>query len=464
MMNRNSVLLLLTILAGSTRVKGDDIAADDTRSSGPTNVVISGPGVVTVGIPYGFSCTADCYPSCSYTWKSDGKTVQGAELDILLKQLVGSEVLTCEAKNTVSGQSATVTRSLLVTQGPSDVEIAGVDLMVAGTSSKFSCSASCHPDCQYYWNVDGSEQSEQSSEIEITAQQWMLTVQLICKAWNDISMLFAETVKTIQVADGPTNTEIVGPSAVKPGTTYTFLCLAYCIPSCSFTWSIYGKTYNGDKLVLTVEATENSETLTCIAENTLSRVSVTVKKTIPLTDPISVQPASVLPPTDDRPFSLNCIGAGPAASVQWLRNNHPVMLSDRVTLSTSNTTLSFSPVLRSDGGFYQCSVIEGAVVTPSLEYHMVVNYGPLNATIVEIGGGPVGSEISVAPGSWVTLKCVAECHPACSYTWLLGELVQQGDLLSLTPVNASDSGALTCLSYNTVTFSFTSVTSTVIVN
>lgn len=75
--------------------------------AGPSNVQISGPRFLTIGTPSVFTCSADCYPSCSYTWtvkwdKEVLETAEGNTISILPPPTVISETLICQAQSTVS--------------------------------------------------------------------------------------------------------------------------------------------------------------------------------------------------------------------------------------------------------------------------------------------------------------------------------------------------------------------------
>lgn len=84
-------------------------------TAGPQGVSISGPDIVTIGIPYGFSCSAEgCNPSCLFTMTLDGQTKFSSEFDITFKRIVTSEVLTCEAKDPETGETANVSKTIQV--------------------------------------------------------------------------------------------------------------------------------------------------------------------------------------------------------------------------------------------------------------------------------------------------------------------------------------------------------------
>ena len=83
--------------------------------AGPTNVSISGSGVITPGTNGSFLCQAVCYPSCNYTWGiGDDQWFggQGNEITITSQLLGELKTLTCKATNSVSGLFAEATRFL----------------------------------------------------------------------------------------------------------------------------------------------------------------------------------------------------------------------------------------------------------------------------------------------------------------------------------------------------------------
>lgn len=84
-------------------------------SDGPSNVTISGPGALEVGIKASFKCIAQCSPSCSYTWSVYGRTMHGRVVDITVNRYVATESFSCEAHNTITGKTATANETLSVT-------------------------------------------------------------------------------------------------------------------------------------------------------------------------------------------------------------------------------------------------------------------------------------------------------------------------------------------------------------
>lgn len=77
-------------------------------------MIISGPGSLEVGVPASFTCSAECTPSCSFTWTLYGKTMTGSGIDITVNRYVSQESISCQAENTYTGKMATVNETLSV--------------------------------------------------------------------------------------------------------------------------------------------------------------------------------------------------------------------------------------------------------------------------------------------------------------------------------------------------------------
>ena len=75
--------------------------------------------------------------------------------------------------------------------------------------------------------------------------------------------------------------------------------------------------------------------------------------------------------------------------------------------------------------------------------------------------GPESGSIELFPsdnsqvlneGASISLKCSADCSPACSYTWYLGNdaVNSTGGVLSLVAVGPEDAGTYRCTAQNSI--------------
>ncbi|KAM8739921.1 cell adhesion molecule CEACAM5-like [Acanthopagrus schlegelii] len=456
-------LLLLTCLAGFSASETELGGAVEETSYGPSSVGISGVDVVTVGIPYGFECYADCYPTCQYTWTRGNVTTQGPELDLQLLHIMPPQTLTCTVVNPASGKSVSVHKTLQVTAGPSNLQISGPAFLTSGIGHNFTCSAYCYPSCSYSWSVVLDEETystAQGNTISVTPPTTTVTSEtLICQAQDTVSHLFASTSLFLWVASS-SDIIITGDSAVVMGQQYSYICSATCIPSCRFTWRYNGKTFMGDEiqipilhqgqmpkyanhLEITFSDYSKTEPLTCEATNTISQAVISTTMTLTVEDPFTVSPASQAQPVSGKSFSLQCVGSQNPASITWLKDAGPMPASERVHFSPGNVTMTFSPVLQADDGLYQCVVTEGQTPIQSIGYKMQVNYGPSSVTIS-------GVDV-VTVGVLYSFQCSASCYPTCQFTWTRGNVTSQGSELSLQLKELQPTQNLSCTAFNPTT-------------
>ncbi|XP_046879159.1 hemicentin-1-like isoform X2 [Hypomesus transpacificus] len=362
-------------------------------TEGPSDIIISGPDMLSNGQSSTFTCLADCYPSCLYTWtvgsegQSTGVTSEGSSLTITPPSDAMSEKLTCQAQNSVSHLFISKTTSVWVATGPDDISIsnqAGSNTVILGSTYKFFCIVYCTPSCNYTWTYNGHTYPGDQIQVPILHKGDKRKVM--------------------------------------------------------------------SKLVFTISDYTHTENLTCKAQNTISGLTIVTTATLTVIDPISVQPVSSTLPVAGQVYSLHCVGSQNPASILWTKDAVPLPVSSRVSLSLQNTTLSFSPLQQSDGGLYQCVVSQGGQSLKGIGYQLNVYYGPVDVAIVRPEIGPVGPELYVSPGSTTGLLCSSECYPNCSYTWIYnGKPVALKAAFSLTSGTPVQGGPLTCVANNPVT-------------
>ncbi|KAK5848798.1 hypothetical protein PBY51_008490 [Eleginops maclovinus] len=459
----SACLLLLTCLAGFSASETEEGGAVGESSYGPSSVQIVGVSIVTVGIPYGFQCTAVCYPDCKYTWTRGSVTSQGPELSLQLLHVVPTQTLSCTVFNSATGKSSTVQKTLQVTAGPSNIQISGPTYLTYGAESIFICSASCYPSCSYSWTVSWKGQTlskANTGNISVTPySSTVLEENLLCEAIDPISHLYITSSLLLPVAS-ISDISIVGDSTVTMGKQYTFTCYAACYPSCNIVWKYMGKSYEGNQVQIPIlhqgdkkkfachlQITFNDytkiEPLTCEAMNTVSHSISTSVMNLTVIDPISVHASSKGLPVGEKPFSLQCVGPQNPASITWLWNKLPMPASERVHFSSDNSTMTFNPLVHTDDGLYQCVVAEGGPPIQSVGYQMQVNYGPYG---VGISGGDL-----LTVGMLYHFNCSVACYPTCLLTWTWGNVTSHGPEFSLQIEKLIPPQLLTCTAVNPVT-------------
>ncbi|XP_045844005.1 carcinoembryonic antigen-related cell adhesion molecule 21-like isoform X2 [Meles meles] len=94
---------------------------------------------------------------------------------------------------------------------------------------------------------------------------------------------------------------------------------------------------------------------------------------------------------------LTCSSNYIGVSIHWFFNGQSLKLTERMTLSQDNSTLTIRPVKKEDAGNYQCEVSNLAISRKSDPVSLDVSYGRNNT------GLPVGSVIVIAIGVLVGL-------------------------------------------------------------
>ncbi|CAI5635643.1 unnamed protein product [Oreochromis niloticus] len=257
-------------------------------AAGPSNVQIRGPGFLTTGVASNFTCSAECYPSCNYTWRVDFdgvtfSTIEGNPVSIVPPPSTLSGSLTCKAKNSLSHLYISTTLPLQVAYGPASVVMNGVDVVTLGILYSFQCSASCYPACQFTWTWGNV--TSQGPELSLQLTQLQANQNLTCTAVNPVTKTAATAQKMLQTAAGPSNVQIRGPGFLTTGVASNFTCSAECYPSCNYTWrvdfdGVTFSTVEGNPVSIVPPPSTLSGSLTCKAKNSLSHLYIST--TLPL--------------------------------------------------------------------------------------------------------------------------------------------------------------------------------------
>ena len=84
-------------------------------SAGPSEVHIQGPDSMLLSARTRFVCLADCTPVCRYLWTVGGRhTVRGSAIEVTVVHPRKTVDLKCEAQNTVTRRSTTVSKTVWV--------------------------------------------------------------------------------------------------------------------------------------------------------------------------------------------------------------------------------------------------------------------------------------------------------------------------------------------------------------
>ncbi|KAM4703043.1 cell adhesion molecule CEACAM1-like [Rhinophrynus dorsalis] len=202
-------------------------------------------------------------------------------------------------------------------------------------------------------------------------------------------------------------------------------------------------------LVMTDQGNYTVQTQTDIA----SQLTVYLHVYVPVTLPVVT--SSTSQPQENETVTLTCTTAN-AERILWRRGS--ASLPSGVTLSSDNSTVTFTRINRKDAGEYHCEAVNPISTRTSNAYMLTVYYGPENLTIKGL--------VQVNVGSSLKLQCAADSLPAPQYSWKFNssKLNITEDTLQIPEVIPQDQGNYTCEVFNSVTKRSASKSVTVIVN
>ncbi|XP_064803846.1 carcinoembryonic antigen-related cell adhesion molecule 1-like isoform X2 [Oncorhynchus masou masou] len=148
--------------------------------------------------------------------------------------------------------------------------------------------------------------------------------------------------------------------------------------------------------------------------------------------------------------SLSCSSSGSSLSYHWLNGSSEFTASDGVQLDDGNSTLTIVRVTRYDQGPFWC-IVSNPINSGNESITLTISYGPENITLKVT---PL--DVLYGSGSDLTLSCSAVSSPPAQFQWALnGELLSnQGPVLRLENIQASQSGRYSCWAHNTRTLGY----------
>ncbi|XP_072122194.1 cell adhesion molecule CEACAM5-like isoform X2 [Mobula birostris] len=260
---------------------------------------------------------------------------------------------------------------------------------------------------------------------------------------------------TLKVFDGPESLRVSISSEFTfypVGSNVTFLCSAVSNPAAQFQWIRDYSTLriSGYQLSIADLSLNHTGNYTCNASNLITQEYAVATRLIVVLEPVS-KPAITSnnsePVEHNDTVSLTCTANGTDVSYLWFMNNKTVSSGGRISLSSNNSSLTISGVLRSDEEF-TCSAYNMVNMNTSDPYRLNIQYGPENLTIY------INPELPVyETGSNANFSCSAVSNPAPEIFWYFnGSSVQHnGHRLILVNLSLSDTGIYACEAFNDVT-------------
>ncbi|XP_035279704.1 hemicentin-2-like [Anguilla anguilla] len=422
---------------------------------GPEQPVITGPDLAKTGSSVTFTCSALSQPISQYSWYFNGTRVaNGSEYVTAPLTLANQGTYTCEAFNPVTGRNSTAVKELAVLAPITSVLVnSNGGLPIDEKPFTLVCKVNEKADL-IQWLRNGlrlladnrTALTADNSSVTFTPVQRSDDGSYQCVAHNAVSNGTSPGFQLL-VNYGPEQPVITGPDLAKTGSNVTFTCSALSQPISHYSWYFNGtRVTNGSEYVTAPLTLANQGTYTCEAFNPVTGRNSTAVKELAVVAPIT----SVLVnsngglPIDEKPFTLVCKVSGKANFIQWLRNGLRLLADNRTALTADNSSVTFTPVQRSDDGSYQCVAHNAVSNGTSPGFQLLVNYGPEQPVIT-------GPDVAKT-GSSVTFNCSALSQPTSQYSWYFnGTRVTNSSEYVTAPLTLANQGTYTCEAFNPVT-------------
>ncbi|XP_022244234.1 Down syndrome cell adhesion molecule-like protein Dscam2 isoform X1 [Limulus polyphemus] len=255
---------------------------------------------------------------------------------------------------------------------------------------------------------------------------------------------------------------------ISEGNTVYLPCLAKGYPNPRYSWY---QLVNGRMttilrkpieqidctLVLHYANVKDSGTYVCIASNEAGEERLEAKLTV--IEPLKVTAMPKIQKVNvGVSITMNCSMSGfPIELVMWFKDHRPLLANRRISFPRQNV-IHINPTQQEDGGMYQCFIQNNHETVQDTAELIVVSKPPVLISTFD--------EMTVKPGSRVSLKCAAVGNPLPQITWTsydepvpdnnrirTGDYVnKEGAVISfvnITRIEVVDGGIYRCSATNT---------------
>lgn len=438
-------------------------------SYGPSNAkmtIMPMKHIYRTGSNITLTCSAEFSPTASIQWKFNGVSMNHFTASHHQENVTVSSSgnYQCLFHNPVTSRFATVSISIQVIAPIASVVVNdGGKAAILHKPFTLNCQVMGEVD-SIYWFRNGQVLSVNNTS-KLVADNRTLYFSPVehsdegvyyCQAFNYVSNMTSSSY-TLQLNYGPMAPEITMPAMALTGDHKTLNCTSASHPPSFITWHFNNYLVaNGSVLAIGPLTLNMSGTYICMAFNNVTNNTSTAYTMLVVYAPVtraSIQIAGGQPILNHT-FTLTCETTGSVKSLIWMYNWSPLVEDSTRILSMDNTTLTFSPIVRTDNGNYQC-VASNPLSNYTGGFTLEYFYGPEMATII-------GPNV-VQTGDIVTLSCDALSYPPSNYTWFFnGSSVANMSDFVTPPLTMDMSGIYTCMAYNNITgkdsFAYTRLT------
>ncbi|WAR06474.1 HMCN2-like protein, partial [Mya arenaria] len=422
--------------------------------NGPDHVSLS-PSTTSYTVTEGhtlvpITCSAKCYPACTYTWSRSGVTVSStATLNLHQAERAEAGTYVCTARNPILSVSR---------NGPDNASLSPSTTSYAVTEGNnigaITCSATCYPACTYTWSRSGSTVSS-TATLNLGQADRGEAGSYVCTARNPGSNI-SRNGPTVNI-NGPENVSL-SPSktscTVNEGDIINaIMCSAMCYPACTYTWSRSGVTVSSTA-TLNLHQAERVEagSYVCTARNPNGPDNVN----------LSPSTTSYTVTERDNIGAITCSATcNPACTYTWSRSGSTV---------SSSATLNFGQADRGEAGSYVCTSRNPGSNISRNGSEVNVNVRCKNICTLCVSSlldGP--SAVALSPSTLnytkndgdtlAPITCSADCFPACNISWRrisgISDIVSTNASFNLRELNRTGTGRYKCEAINPYTLTNT---------
>ncbi|GFR99302.1 hemicentin 2 [Elysia marginata] len=413
------------------------------------------PSVVE-GSSFEVLCEADCIPACEVSWWRGQDEIPGTYLDGTLRlQNVRRDdfhFYTCYAANGVGAPESKLL-VLEVLYGPERVSVFPPEVIAPlGGSVSVSCQADCNPPCQVSWSKEMSAVPSAAGILTLTSVAAEDAGNYTCAASNEVTT-GNQTVPVTIISGGGATVQFDPPDTsvvVSEGRPYSVTCQSRCAPECQVTWTRDGKpvaSSAGALLQFAAVQRGDKGVYSCMARN-VAGTDISQLFSLDVTYGPGAS-ASLIPPVFTRRLSVGdslvsrCeADCSPSCDIVWLKDGN-------LLPGVTGGNLLIPRVTAGDAGLYRC-VADNQIGRPGVADLLVtVTFGPVNGSVSLY---PPERVRPILEGESFTVTCMAECLPACTYTWYVGNFKYEANngTLTIDQVSKRDAGTYTCHADNGV--------------
>ncbi|XP_052062630.1 carcinoembryonic antigen-related cell adhesion molecule 5-like isoform X3 [Mytilus californianus] len=399
---------------------------------------------------HNFTCTALCWPECSFKWTGPNNFINNDDklrLSNIKKSSSGK--YQCQATNVV-GTNYSNFMEIKVQHSPNNISLFPSITYYTkeeGDSLNVTCSALCEPACNFEWTYPNNTKHN-SSILQIESLQRTNDGKYTCRAFNYFG--HKTSALTVTINFGPREI-LLSPSnsnySKKEGDSLgSIMCTADCNPACRFEWTYPdGTKRNGASLVLSYLQKNHDGIYKCKGFNDVGYKEKIVTVTVDY-DPgnsifFSPSSTSYTKLEGESLWNITCSAdCKPSCTFEWTYQDGT---------KYPGSTLMIGRLNRTQDGVYKCKGYN-LIGYSEKTITVTVNYPPESIRL-----SPTNSPFIVREYTTVRVICTADCRPTCSYQWTGQNTWSSANKdLTLTSIRRTSTDTYTCRARNIINPSY----------